>query len=336
MGIKNLKKLIKQHAGGAISDISLSSLRGKKIALVSSILLYKYRYHISTDNFHILGFISKIIELLEFGILPVFVFDGAPPEAKKDTLCKRNDVRENMKERINKLKEERSSLPEINVNVDEFIDDTDEPDREEVEIINKVKKINKEIEQLQKNILYVNKNHSNEVMELLKTLGIPFLKGISEAEETCAYLQRNGFVDYVLTEDTDSLAFGTELVIFGTQLYSLTKILSLLEINFNQFIDLCILCGCDFTCTIPKIGPVNALKLIKKHNSIENLITENKSYIIPDSFDYNLARSIFKENEKFDLNVEFIKKEANWSEFNDIKNKWNISEYFDLQLKKLI
>jgi len=336
MGIKNLKKLIKQHAGGAISDISLSSLSGKKIAIDSSILLYKYRYHISTDNFHILGFISKIIELLEFGILPVFVFDGAPPEAKKDTLCKRNDVRENMKERINKLKEERSSLPEINVNVDEFIDDTDEPDREEVEIINKVKKINKEIEQLQKNILYVNKNHSNEVMELLKTLGIPFLKGVSEAEETCAYLQRNGFVDYVLTEDTDSLAFGTELVIFGTQLYSLTKILSLLEINFDQFIDLCILCGCDFTCTIPKIGPVNALKLIKKHISIENLILENKGYIIPDLFDYNLARSIFKENEKFDLNVEFIKKEANWSEFNDIKNKWNISEYFDIQLKKLI
>ena len=328
MGIKNLKKLIKQHAGGAISDISLSSLSGKKIAIDSSILLYKYRYHISTDNFHILGFISKIIELLEFGILPVFIFDGAPPEAKKDTLCKRNTVRENMKERINKLKEERSGLPDINVNVDEFIDDCEEVDPEEVEVINKVKKINKEIDQLQKNILYVNKNHSNEVMEMLETLGIPFLKGISEAEETCAYLQRNGLVDYVLTEDTDSLAFGAESVIFGSQLYSLPKILPLLEINFDQFIDLCILCGCDFTCTIPKIGPVNALKLIKKHRSIENITTLN--YTIPDSFDYNLARSIFKENEKYDLNIEFCKKEANWSEFNNIKNKWNISEYFDI------
>jgi flap endonuclease-1 len=41
---------------------------------------------------------------------------------------------------------------------------------------------------------------------------------------------------------------------------------------FAQFIDLCILCGCDYTGTIRGIGPHRALELIRKHKSIEESI----------------------------------------------------------------
>ena len=37
----------------------------------------------------------------------------------------------------------------------------------------------------------------------------------------------------------------------------------------DQFIDLCILCGCDYVNNIRGIGPVTALKLIIKHKNIE-------------------------------------------------------------------
>ena len=39
--------------------------------------------------------------------------------------------------------------------------------------------------------------------------------------------------------------------------------------NHDQFIDMCILCGCDYCPTIPKIGPVRAMKLIQKYGSID-------------------------------------------------------------------
>ena len=45
--------------------------------------------------------------------------------------------------------------------------------------------------------------------------------------------------------------------------YCLEGILENLEISYNQFVDLCILCGCDYTSKIYGIGYVNAYKLIK-------------------------------------------------------------------------
>jgi len=45
-----------------------------------------------------------------------------------------------------------------------------------------------------------------------------------------------------------------------------------LEINYEEFVDLCILCGCDYTCKIKGIGPINAYKLIKKYKTIELII----------------------------------------------------------------
>lgn len=43
--------------------------------------------------------------------------------------------------------------------------------------------------------------------------------------------------------------------------------------SYIQFIDLCILCGSDFTKkTIKNIGIKTALKLIKQHNNIENIL----------------------------------------------------------------
>jgi hypothetical protein len=44
-----------------------------------------------------------------------------------------------------------------------------------------------------------------------------------------------------------------------------------LELTRDQFIDVCILCGCDYVPTIRGIGAVTALKLIKKHGCIEEV-----------------------------------------------------------------
>jgi flap endonuclease-1 len=40
----------------------------------------------------------------------------------------------------------------------------------------------------------------------------------------------------------------------------------------EEFIQLCILCGCDYSETIKGIGPVSALKLINEHRSIASSI----------------------------------------------------------------
>jgi flap endonuclease-1 len=285
----------------------------------------------SDDNFHIQGFLYKVVELLEKGIIPVFIFDGPPPEAKKNTLDKRMETRTKMKERVQELTSLRNDL-NVNgsINVDELIYSDDEI-QEDNEQIKEIKKINSQIRNIEKNILIVKKFHSDEVMEFLNCLGIPFLKAISESEETCAFLQKNGYVDYVLTEDTDALTFGATKVIFGEKLYTLDSILEGLELNYTQFIDFCILCGCDYTGTIPKVGPVNAYKLIKKHNSIDNF--EN----VPIEFEYQLARKLFTQNENYHYDItSFCIKPMDLTKVQEIFERYSLNNYFLEKLKILL
>jgi flap endonuclease-1 len=290
MGIRGLKTLLKKNVPEAFTEISYSDLNEKSIAIDSSILLYKYRYvYPDSDDFHLIGIKQEIQKFNNYNIKPIFVFDGTPPEAKQRVLQERALEKNKKKDRITELEK---SIPE---NVDEMIDS----DSDDSEII-KIKKINNEIKRLKKNILYVNKKHSLEVIELLKSLGIPFLKSSGEAEQTCAILQKTGQVDYVLTEDTDSLTFGAKKVLFNIKnnliLCDLEIILNKLELTNLEFIDLCILCGCDYTCTIPKLGHAIALKTILKWRSIPIFIENNSTFIIPDTFDYQIARYLFNLN----------------------------------------
>ena len=45
-----------------------------------------------------------------------------------------------------------------------------------------------------------------------------------------------------------------------------------LDMTHAEFVDMCILCGCDYTETIDGVGPVTAYKLIKEHKNIENVL----------------------------------------------------------------
>ena len=321
MGIKNLKKIIQKHAPDAISD--KPDLYNKKICIDSSILLYRFRYTYKEDNFHIQGFLYSIIDYLEKGVIPIFVFDGAPPDAKKNTLEKRTETRNKMKDRVNELIEQRNKLNvEMETDIETVIysDDEDPDDSQQVK---EIKKINSSIRNIEKNILVVKKFHSDQVMEFLDSLGLPYIKAYSESEETCAFLQRNGYTDYVVTEDTDALTFGATKVIFGQKLYSLDKVLKGIDINFDQFIDLCILCGCDYTGTIPKVGPVNALKMIKKFGSID--FFEN----VPETFEYQMARDLFKQNENYtypSLNFDF--KPMDHKKCKEMFERYSLNNYF--------
>ena len=42
--------------------------------------------------------------------------------------------------------------------------------------------------------------------------------------------------------------------------------------NMDQFIDFCILCGCDYTCKIHRLGFTTAYKSLKKYENIEEII----------------------------------------------------------------
>lgn len=100
--------------------------------------------------------------------------------------------------------------------------------------------------------------------------------------------------------------------------------------TMDEFIDLCILCGCDYTKNIGGIGPVKAFKFIKDEKNIETVLDILKKkesdcegklqYIIPEKFLYQESRELFKNP---DAETDKSKLEA--------QIKWNKPEEADLK-----
>ena len=77
----------------------------------------------------------------------------------------------------------------------------------------------------------------------------------------------------------DCLTFGCDFMIKGIKTkkdpvieLNLNKILEEFKFTMDQFIDFCILSGCDYLPTIPKFGPATAFKYISIHKNIEKVL----------------------------------------------------------------
>lgn len=318
MGIKNLTVILNKKCQLAINTRKLDEYSKIfelddnsykiKFGIDLSIFLYKFLYN---NNDHIEGLTRLILRLLKNHITPIFVFDGKPPKEKNETIQLRKDKRNFLvvKKNIN--------LHVINtkgtLNYDDFKNKINEYiDNENIsfiiddeEIKNLFEKSKEELysenEKLSKKIIYVTQQHIESSKELFDLFGIKYIHAPCEAESLLAMLCKNNYIDGCISEDTDILANGGHLFLRNfnadkneVEEYCLQGILDSLEITHEQFIDMCILCGCDYTEKINGMGPITAHKLIVKYKTLEEILINNKKFIIPDNFDYVKARELFK------------------------------------------
>lgn len=140
--------------------------------------------------------------------------------------------------------------------------------------------------------LQVTREHNEECKKLLRLMGVPVIDAPSEAEAQCAAMAKEGVVYGAATEDMDCLTFGCPTLIrhlmapsssnTPIQEFSLSVLLQELDVSMEQFVDMCILCGCDYASNIRGIGAVRALSLIKQHGSLEKVVqVRNEQLSLP-------------------------------------------------------
>ncbi len=309
MGIKNLKVILTQKCGNAINTRKLDCYRGMTLGIDLSIFLYKYLYN---NDDHIEGLSRLILRLLKNQITPIFVFDGKPPKEKDDTLLQRKERKELLiiKRSIidSIIDNNKSDFETFKTNVQDIITSGNSPSSiqfEECELRDLYDKSNddlkKESEKLTKKIIYVTQYHIDSAKNLFDLFGIKYIHEQCEAESLIAYMCKMNYIDGCISEDTDILANGGYLFLRNFSAdkntvdeYCLQGILDCLQLDHDKFIDLCILCGCDYTGKIHGLGPINAHKLLLQYGSIEEIIKNNTKYEIPGNFDYQKARELFK------------------------------------------
>jgi flap endonuclease-1 len=168
-----------------------------------------------------------------------------------------------------------------------------------------------DIEKFSKRTVRASREQSDECKRLLTLMGLPVVQAPCEAEAQCAELVKGDVCFATATEDMDALTFATtRLVRNFTQPesrklpileYCHADLLEGLGMTQAQFIDLCILLGCDYCDTIRGVGPVKAIDLMRKAKAegIERIVKDldPKKYTIPDEFPFEAARGLFNAPE---------------------------------------
>ncbi len=160
--------------------------------------------------------------------------------------------------------------------------------------------------------VYVSEQTIEETKEFLEALGIPYVQALEEADPQCAGINLARKAYGVVSEDWDTLIFGSERMITNFKKkgkiieYNLGTILNELNLTYEQFVELAIVLGCDYCDSISCYSikkSEEAYELFKKYNEckdieklIEKLEDENNilqqknqqiKYKIPENFKNN-------------------------------------------------
>ncbi|KAK4991418.1 Elongation of fatty acids protein 2 [Elasticomyces elasticus] len=224
---------------------------------------------------HLMGMFYRTLRIVENGIKPLYVFDGAPPKLKSGELAKRFQRKSEAQAAEEEAKETGTA---------------------------------EEVEKFSRRTVRVTREHNAEAQRLLKLMGVPFIIAPTEAEAQCAVLARAGKVYAAASEDMDTLTFNSPVLLrhltFSEQRKEpiqeihLDRVLEGLEMDMNQFIDLCILLGCDYVDPVKGIGPKVALGLVREHKNLEAIVAyieKTGKYTLPDDWPYADARLLFLE-----------------------------------------
>ncbi|XP_050433715.1 flap endonuclease 1 [Adelges cooleyi] len=290
MGITGLAKLIADVAPNAIRENEIKNHFGRKIAIDASMSLYQFLIAVRSEGAqltsvdgettsHLMGTFYRTIRLIENGIKPVYVFDGKPPQMKSSELEKRTERREEAQKALEKAEEAGDTT---------------------------------EIDKFSKRLVKVTSVHTKECKDLLKLMGVPFIEAPCEAEAQCAAMVKAGKVYATATEDMDALTFGSPVLLrhltfsearkMPIQEFQYDSVLEGMGMTRNEFIDLCILLGCDYCNSIKGVGPKRAIELMRQYKSLENILEnlDQKKYQVPEDWPFKEARRLFIEPEVAD------------------------------------
>ncbi|UCE81546.1 MAG: flap endonuclease-1 [Methanobacteriota archaeon] len=284
MGV-NISKLVPS------TPLRLNDLAGKAVAIDAFNTLYQFLTTIRQPDgtplkdrngrvtSHLSGLLNRNAALIEFGLKPVYVFDGRPPELKEKTLKARREAREAAQREwedaieAGDMKRALTKASQSTRLDDEMID---------------------------------------EARTLLDALAIPWVDAPGEGEAQMAFMTMKGDVWAGASQDFDSLLFGTPTLIrnltlsrkrrvaasktadVSPELIELEKVLASLHLTREQLVDMGILVGTDFNEGVHGIGPKRALKMINELGTLERISAEGR-IVVPHG--YEEVRRIFLEPE---------------------------------------
>ncbi|XP_062564279.1 flap endonuclease GEN [Armigeres subalbatus] len=255
MGIKDLWNLLMPHS----EKKPLFHLNGQAVAIdlsgwvCESLNVVDYFVH---PRFYLRNLFFRTYYLLQTGIIPVFVLEGSAPPLKYGVIIKRNQM------------QFRGARPRKTANCDK------------TGATQKTSAVEPRAPTEQK------RNRFHHVLkqceELLSSMGLVCVQAPGEAEALCAYLNHDGLVYGVISQDSDCFAYGAVRVFRNfcasqtgggsADFYDMVKIRQVMDVGQEKIVAMGILSGCDYSpAGVPGVGKEMINRFLSNYHSSEIL-----------------------------------------------------------------
>lgn len=229
MGIKNLNKYLHDKCSkDAIRKVHLETLYGKTLVIDTSIYLYQFiNEDALLENMYL--FISL---LLQYKIVPIFIFDGKPPPEKRALLRQRYLDKRVAYEKYLKLQSEMKGR----------IYNDDERH-----------KLLSEMDTLKRQCVRVQDEDIVKVKRLMNAYCVTYYDAPGEADDLCAYFVSSGKAWGCISDDMDMFLYKCPYVIRNlslmnqtVMLYDTSVVLDDLGMSSKDFCEIMMLSGTDY------------------------------------------------------------------------------------------
>ena len=237
MGIRNLNRFIQTKCPNVSSRIHLEQLRGKKIAVDTSIYMYRFAgENALLENMYLMASLFR-----HYNIHAVFVFDGMPPPQKTELIESRRRKKDQAKHQYDIVADQLKQ-------------------RQRTEYYNpEIAELEETMTQLRKKFARLRDCDVENVKELLVSFGFAIIDAEGEADVLCAKLAIKKRVYACLSDDTDMFVYGCPVVLRYISLlnhsvvsYTMTDILTELGgISQHEFKMVCVVNGTDYDAAAP-------------------------------------------------------------------------------------
>jgi exonuclease-1 len=150
---------------------------------------------------------------------------------------------------------------------------------------------------------------AKQLIDELKRHKIQYVVAPYEADAQMAYLEREGIIQGIISEDSDLLVFGAkrlltkldqygECVEINRSEFTACKAVSLVGWSDAEFRQMAILSGCDYLDNVDKIGLKTAYRLVRKYKKVERILQVAQfdgKFRVPDGYldDFRKAELTF-------------------------------------------
>lgn len=250
--------------------LQLAELSGKTVAIDAYNALYQFLATIRQADgtplmdqegrvtSHLNGLFNRTANLVEAGLLPVYVFDGPSHPLKRATIEARLAVKERAKAEYD------AALKAGDVAT--------------------ARSKAQQTSSLTKDMVA-------QAQRLLTLLGLPFVLAPGEGEAQASHMVQRGIAHAVASQDYDAILFGAPRLVRNLSVtgrrklpgrsawvdvppeqIDLAETLDGAHLNREQLIDAAVLMGTDYNPGVIGIGPKTALELLREHRSLETVL----------------------------------------------------------------